>query len=75
SNAGGVIPGATVQVQGRPGSTSVAADGSWFYYFGLNQGAAAVQVTATLPDGRSQTKTNQQVRPRATAVVPTFRFA
>lgn len=75
SDSGGVIPGASVRVEARAGATAAASDGSWFYYFGLNQGAATVQVTATLPDGRSQTKTNQQVRPRATAVVPTFRFA
>lgn len=75
SAAGGVIPGATVQVQGFADLVTAGLDGGWFYYFDLNQAAATVSVTATLPDGRSQTQINQQVRPRATVVVPTFRFA
>ena len=71
------VAGATVEVQGRTGLTKTAADGSWFYYFDLNQAhpsTSSVNVTAKLPDGSTQTQNNQQVRSRATVVVPPFRF-
>lgn len=76
TNGGAIIPGATVEVQGQPDQTMTGSDGSWFYYFGLNQPAApAVDVTARLPDGRTQTQNNLPVQPRATVIVPTFRFS
>ena len=74
TGAGGAVPGATVEVQGMPGVTTTESDGSWFYYFDVNQAAFAADVTARLPDGSAQTQVNQQVQPRATVVVPTFRF-
>lgn len=70
------VAGASVEVQGRPGQTTTGADGSWFYYFDLNQAHPStnpVDVTAKLPDGTTQTQ-NTQVRSRATVVVPPFRF-
>ncbi len=72
--AGVGIPHATVRVSGYPSHTMSSRDGSWFYHFGLNQSADTVRVTVVLPDGRSRTQTNIQVQPRATVVVPTFRF-
>ena len=76
TTAGTVIPGAVVEVQGQPGQTATASDGSWFYYFDLNQPVAPlVDVTARLPDGRTQTQNNQPVQTRATVAVPTFRFS
>jgi hypothetical protein len=71
------VVGATVEVQGRPGQTTTAIDGSWFYYFDLNQAhpsTSSVDVTAKLPDGSAKTQNSQQVRSRATVVVPPFRF-
>jgi hypothetical protein len=75
SDAGLALPGATIVVSGQPGSTTSDRIGNWFYYFNdLNQPATTVNVTVTLPDGRSLTQPNVQVQPRATVVVPTFRF-
>jgi hypothetical protein len=74
TQAGGVAAGAAVEVLGRPGRASVGPDGGWFYYFGLNQAAAAVDVRATLPGGQNLTENNVPVQPRSTVVVPTFRF-
>ena len=68
------VGGAIVQVQGQPGPTRTAVDGSWFYYFGLDQAAISVNATARLPDGSTLTQTNQQVQPRATVIVPPFQF-
>ena len=75
TEAGVGIAGASVQVTGYAGRTQSANDGSWFYYFGLNQGADVVSVTAQLPDGPALTQTNVQVQPRSMVVVPSFRFA
>ncbi len=73
---GGIgVAGAIVEVQGHPDLTRTAADGSWFYYFGLDHSSNnPVDVTAVLPDGSTLTQNNQQVRPRATAIVPPFQF-
>jgi hypothetical protein len=68
------IKGATVQVQAHPSQTRTLADGSWFYYFGLDQSTPDnVNVTAVLPDGRTLTQ-NQTIKPRATVIVPRFEF-
>ena len=75
TNAGRPIAGAVVSVGGRPGSARSGPDGAWSYFFGVAQAAINVNVTATLPDGRSQTAPNVPVQPRATVVVPRFRFA
>lgn len=74
TQAGGVAPGARVEVVGRAGAARAGADGGWFYFFGVNEGAGPVDVRATLPGGQSLTESNVQVQPRATVVVPTFRF-
>jgi hypothetical protein len=75
TNAGIGIKGATVRVSGYPSQTATAQDGSWFYYFDLNQAADTVSVTAVRPDGTHLTQSNVQVQPRATVVVPSFRFS
>jgi hypothetical protein len=75
TNGGARIPGASIEVQGQPGQTKTSSDGSWLYYFGLSQPAALLDVTARLPDGRTQTQNNLPVQPRATVIVPTFRFS
>jgi len=70
------VKGAVVEVQGRTGETRTASDGSWFYYFGLDHNhpsTSPFDVTATLPDGSTATQ-NQQVRSRATVIVPPFQF-
>jgi hypothetical protein len=72
--AGVGVRGATIRVSGYPGEAMTANDGSWFYYFGLNQPADTVSVVAELPDGRSLTQPNVQVHPRGTVVVSAFRF-
>jgi hypothetical protein len=68
------VAGATVTVAGAAVSVSSRADGAWQYVFPLNQVAANVDVQAQLPDGRNLTQQNQPIQPRATVVVPSFRF-
>lgn len=62
-------------------TTSVAAgesitrdDGEWFFYFELRQGAGAVTVTATAPDGRTA-DANVVIVPRSTVRVPEMEIA
>lgn len=69
------IRGATIRVAGRDGQSLSDDGGRWFYYFGLDQGAAWVDVTATLPDGRTLRADRQPVQPQAVTRVPTFRDA
>jgi hypothetical protein len=73
TGAGAGITGAAVDV-GGPDVARTRRDGSITIVFPLNQAAAVVDVTATLPDGRAQTKAAVPVQPRATVTVPTFRF-
>jgi hypothetical protein len=69
------IAGAAVTVSGQPGRTLSETDGQWSYYFRPDQLATNVNVTATLPDGRSQSRGGVPVQPRSTVVVDSFRFA
>ncbi len=69
------VGGATIAVAGQQATITSHANGAWTYYFGLNQPDAVVSVTATLPDGTSQTQNGIEVRHRATVMVPTFSFA
>ncbi len=71
-----VVPdaGATVAVGARQETTTSGDDGRWSYYFALNQPAEIVDVTATLPNGASQTQSGIEIRRRATVLVPTFAF-
>jgi hypothetical protein len=75
ARSGAGIAGAVVEVAGLDGQSITGKDGSWSYFFLLDQPPLPlnVDVTATLPDGRSQAKP-ALVQPRATVVVPTFRF-
>jgi hypothetical protein len=75
TTAGVAIPEATVTVSGQPGSTRSQVDGGWFYFFRPDQPGTNVTVTATLPDGRSQSRGAVPVQPRSTVVVQSFRFA
>ena len=72
--AGGGIGGATIAVSGQAATTRTASDGSWAYYFGLTQVNTLVTVTATLPDGSTQSQLNVPVQARQTVWVPAFRF-
>lgn len=54
-------------------SVRTSGDGSWSFYFDLNQADAAAQVTAVAPDGQSDT-VNTQVRRRAAVLVPAFQL-
>lgn len=74
TSAGIPVEGATITVTGAPGSARSRRDGGWQYVFPLNQAPVNADVTALLPDGRSQPELNQPVQPRATVVVPSFRF-
>ena len=51
-----------------------ASDGSWAYYFSLTQANVIVTVTATLPNGNTQSQANISVLARQTGWVPAFRF-
>jgi hypothetical protein len=75
TEAGVSLSGATLQVLGYPGAAISDSNGSYSYYFGLNQPEDTVSVMAALPDGRSLTLSGVRVRPRATMVVPTFQFS
>jgi hypothetical protein len=75
NNAGVSIPDVQITVLGRVQQTTTASDGSWFYYFDINQGAELVSVSASLSDGSLLTQENIQVQARAVVVVPTFKFA
>src|SRR5262249_54475730 len=72
--AGTDLAGVSIQISGQLGEVVSRADGSWFYYFDLNQPARVVSVTAQLPDGRRLTQDRIAVRPRATVTVPSFLF-
>ena len=78
---GGVIKPGGVPLAGVKITTSVAAgeaisksDGRWFFYFELKQAAAAVTVTATTPDGLTNTAQTQIV-PGRTVVVPAIELS
>lgn len=75
NSAGVAIPDVQVTVSGRVQQITTASDGSWFYYFDINQGAELVSVSARLPDGSLLTQENIQVQARTMVVVPTFKFA
>ncbi len=78
TDRGLAIAGARIQVTGQPMSSASDRNGGFFFYFGLDQPPAvvtAVDVTATLPDGRTQTRPTIPIQRRATVVVPAFRFA
>lgn len=73
------VPNAAVQIQGEAAAATTARDGSWVYYFALNQPSlppaiVPLNIAATLPDGRSQTLPGFPVKPRATSWTPAFRF-
>ncbi|QUQ65644.1 hypothetical protein [Kutzneria sp. CA-103260] len=55
-------------------AAGVRADGVWAFYFPPTQPATTVTVTATLPDGRTQSATGVAVAPRTTTTVPDFSF-
>jgi hypothetical protein len=65
------IAGASVRVSGQPGAAGVRRDGVWAYCFPAGQAAAAVTLTAALPDGRSLSRT-AAVTPGTTTTVPGF---
>ena len=65
---------ATITVSGQATTVTTSPDGNWFFNFPLNQAAAVVSVTAQLASGANQTAAAIGVQPRATVVVPTFRF-
>jgi hypothetical protein len=72
--AGLGIARASVQVAGHAGETLTTDDGIWWFYFGLNQPDELVSVSAGLPDGRTLTEQNVQVRFRSVEQGPFFSF-
>jgi hypothetical protein len=82
TDRGRPVTGFTLQIASTRGGGPyqdllvTSADGSWSYYFDLDQpgGDDVVNVTALLPDGRTLVEQNIPVRRRATIVVPAFQF-
>jgi hypothetical protein len=72
--AGTGLAGVRIQITGQLGQVVTGADGSWFYYFDLNQMARVVSVAARSTDGRPLTQDRIVVQPRATVIVPSFLF-
>jgi len=68
------VGGAEIRVSGHAERSRTAADGSWSYYFGLNQPDEIVDVTAVLPGGDDLTRTGIAVKRRGTVLVPPFMF-
>jgi hypothetical protein len=75
TRAGAGISGAVIEIGAPPSKSKARGDGSWFYYFPLDQPASVVAVTARLPDGRSLTHSEIAVQPRITTPVPVFQFS
>lgn len=69
------VKDALVRVGGHAGESRTDSEGRWYYYFGLDQQAATVTVTVTLPDGRTMSSAGHPVRPQAVTRVATFRDA
>jgi hypothetical protein len=74
NQAGVGIGGAIITVDASQGESKTRGDGSWFYYFPLDQAQITVAVTARLSDGRSQTRPNLTVQPKETTPVAVFQF-
>jgi hypothetical protein len=72
TTGGAPMGGANVTVSGQPAPVQSGRDGSWSYHFPFAQPGGLVSVTASLPDGRTQTQPDVLVQPRVTNVVPTF---
>jgi hypothetical protein len=69
------VAGASVAVSSFATTVPTQVDGSWAYFFGIDQPDAVVDVTITLPDGRSQTITGVSVVPRTTTPPQTVNFS
>ncbi len=67
------IPDVAIEVNGIPGQSKTDSQGGWFYYFNLTQPEAMVEISVSLPSGISQT-VEQQAKPHATLMIPTFQF-
>ena len=64
----------TIATNGFSEQVNTRADGSWYFYIGLDQSIETdVTVSAQLPDGTSQVQTTKFVS-GATVNVPTFQF-
>lgn len=75
--AGRAVRDATITVDGFPGQSTTRENGSWFYYFDLNQPPEAtgeVDVIAVLPDGARQSRLSVPIQHGATSVVEAFHF-
>jgi hypothetical protein len=71
--AGVPVTGAVITLNSRPEAVPSGIDGSWTHVFAFSQPEGPVTVTAQLPSGE-QAEQQIHVRPRATVVVPAFRF-
>jgi hypothetical protein len=74
STAGAPIRNAVITVANVAGSARSDSDGKWSFYMSLLQPDIQTRVTATAPNGRSQTQ-DVEIRNRATVIVPAFRIA
>ncbi len=68
------VQGAVITIEKSAGTTLTDANGNWFFYFGMNQSAENLKVTATLPDGNKSISIVASVQPLATIAVPRFEF-
>jgi hypothetical protein len=74
SMTGAPIRNAVITVANVAGSARSDSDGKWSFYMSLLQPDVQTRVTATAPNGRSQTQ-DIEIRNRATVIVPAFRIA
>jgi hypothetical protein len=65
--------GAEIEVSGFAEAVATQADGAWWYYFLPNQAEQDITITATLPDGSSQSA-DTRIISRGTVFVPSFQF-
>jgi hypothetical protein len=73
--SGGIgIAAAAVAISSFATTVQTRVDGSWSYFFEIDQPAGVVDVTVTLSDGRSQTITGVSIVPRTTTLLPPVSF-
>jgi len=72
--AGIALPDVRIEVSGHAVEVTSAQDGSWSFYFDMNQVSELVSVTARLSDGSSLTQEDIQVQTRELVIVPNFQF-
>jgi hypothetical protein len=65
---------AIVSISGQAEQGMTDQEGNWSFYFGWDQPAANLSITAKLPNGSPSPAFNVTVQPRTNVLVPTFNF-